>query len=687
MLFKRLIHSITLVLIVGSVVAQIPKKKYKWKAMGPFTTPPSNVDSGDWTSTGMGWIEDVLIADNWYAGSITGGLYYSRNEGNKWKKLDSDSIQMGTLAIEKVGNTIFRATGLTHYDEKFGLGILKSENNGRSWQNTGLTFKPTDLKPVWVLQSLRDSTLIACTPNQIYTSKNFGESWTKTHQLTKGDLRTVVSSADEKVVFAAGSELLLSHDKGLTWETITKRLPIHTNGYRGKAIKDPLQRIAICNDSNTPQRFLAFYSYGREAFIDESSDYGETWTNIHKSSRIRRGDIHHIEIAIPPNNPSTIVLGTYRTYISRDYGKTFKVVTQPEYRSSNFAHDDIRGMHIVSANEFYLATDGGVFQSTDTGHTWVDVSGKGLNAMQIYGISLLQDGRVVVGCQDLGTFVVKSKKDWLNLGDLYGDGGDTYELRESIITQMGGTLRLTNKESLKGLKFIHPPYGGRPFTSTIVPYPGAMDSFFYVGTDLWYNNSSKWTNLTKPLRGGDFKATGFDINLTAPNQLFFAYDQPTWDGKNLKNKFFKSIDTGNTWKDITTKLPILSWRHVKDIATNPQNPNEVYVALGTMDVDVIHKVYKSMDGGDTWENYSRGLTNLECFKIVYIPNSTGKIVSTIDGIYYRNNEMQEWQKMKGRLPNIAIRDFEIDYENRWLYAGTYGNGLWKMKIPKKMLRY
>ena len=49
--------------------------------------------------------------------------------------------------------------------------------------------------------------------------------------------------------------------------------------------------------------------------------------------------------------------------------------------------------------------------------------------------------------------------------------------------------------------------------------------------------------------------------------------------------------------------------------------------------------------------------------------------------------MDKWQLLKGRIPNIAIRDFEFYLEKRVLYAGTYGNGLWKLKLPKKMLKF
>jgi len=41
----------------------------------------------------------------------------------------------------------------------------------------------------------------------------------------------------------------------------------------------------------------------------------------------------------------------------------------------------------------------------------------------------------------------------------------------------------------------------------------------------------------------------------------------------------------------------------------------------------------------------------------------------------------------GKIPPIAIRAFVLDIENKIIMASNYGNGLWKMKIPRRMLRY
>ncbi len=58
-------------------------------------------------------------------------------------------------------------------------------------------------------------------------------------------------------------------------------------------------------------------------------------------------------------------------------------------------------------------------------------------------------------------------------------------------------------------------------------------------------------------------------------------------------------------------------------------------------------------------------------------------MSTVAGFYYRKNTMSSWEQVSGKIPNIETRDFEIDKKGKYLYAGTYGNGVWRLKIPKK----
>jgi photosystem II stability/assembly factor-like uncharacterized protein len=684
MSFRRTSIIVSLFFISQSF-AQIPAKKYKWKQLGPISTTVSLTDSGRWSAVGQGWIEDFIIdKSEWYAGSITGGLYKSTNNGKKWKKIDNDTVQLGTLCLIQVDDTIFRGTGLTHYNEDFGVGLLKSFDKGKTWNETGLKFSKNDRKPLWdIVKSPHNQSMAACTPNNIYVSTSGSNDWKMVHSGKKEEFKVMLYDyAKENVLWAAGNKLLKSNDNGATWINYTDRLSI----VKVDGFSKPLPRVAICQDPNDAKRYLAFYGYSNTGYVDESNDGGDTWNRICKSRNIRRADGHHTEISIAPDNSNYVILGSYRVYLSSDGGKTFKVVTTPAYKSPQFAHDDIRELSVKSTKEIYIATDGGVFVSMDTCKTWQNKSGKGLVSAQIYGLAIQEDKSVIMGCQDMGYFTYQKRK-WKHLGSYYGDGGDAIETSKGTHLILGGRMRLIDINNPKSSKSSNPKDPANPFLAKFYRYPGTLDSFYYLGATCWSYNGEKWDNLSKNQDGKKELVSGFNINSSNPNQLFFAFKSPTWSSKKLKGKFYKSIDGGLTWKDYTSKLPILAWHYITGITSNPSNPKEIVVSLGKMDSDQLHKSYKSIDGGETWINYSEGIPPYETFGIKYIPSSTGIVLSTISGLFYRNSQMDAWQQLTGKIAPIVVRDFEIDIGERTIYAGTYGNGLWKMKIPRKMLRY
>jgi len=663
------------VLLLLTVSAQIPAKRYKWKQVGPISTPKTNGEVGRSTAVGIGWVEDLLItADGWYAGSITGGLFKTTNKGEKWKKVDKDTLQYGTLCLLQVGDTIFRGTGLTHYDDKFGVGLMYSIDRGKNWEHTGLQFKPKDYKPLWDVDAASNGTMLACTPTEIHLSHDGSKTWQNVYKDATCNFREVLID-NKGHMWVCGNRLLYSKD-GQNWQDKTPLLS--TNKTIG--------RISIAQDAQNSNKFIVFYGEGNRGVLDQSYDGGTSWSRLYESRKVSRADVHHTEIKIAPNDSNVIVLGTYRAYISKDAGKSFNIATTPKKYAPNFAHDDIRGIVLDASDNIYLATDGGVFHSTDTGTTWINKSGKGLAITQIFGLGQLSDNSVVIGCQDLGYFHYKDKK-WMHLGHYYGDGGDALETSKGLNVLLGGRMKRIDLDRKGSYISVHPPTRANPFIAKMIPYPNARDTFYYIGKDVWLIANETKVNLSKSIDSKDEIVSGFDVNKKNPKQLLFSYNQPTWNANKLSGKLFKSIDGGKTWTDITKTLPILAWRHITGIVTDPINPRNIVVSLGKIDSREVHKAYKSTDGGQTWSNFSEGLPPYETFGIWHITESTGLLLSSMEGLFYRNANMEKWQKLDGKIPSIPIRDVVIDKKNRKIKAATYGSGLWYLKMPKKMLKY
>lgn len=680
MSYKRLITTLGFATCIVCTQAQ----QYKWTHLGPFETPLSTVDSGYLSPTGMGWIESLWVSEDQQhllAGTITGGLYQSKDAGANWHLISGSGTQYGVLDIMLTKKECWLATGLTHYEEDLGIGVQKANLDSLQWQSGGLNFLPQQRQAIWALELINQKCYLAAGPERIYKTDDRGKSWREVYGRDQMNFRTLLKAKKGKKCFAAGTKLLRSLDAGEHWEDLTERLSLNRS-YTSKP--KIIQRIALCEDPNQKDRFLAAYSYGGYCYVDVSNDGGDSWDQLYRHRKIRRFDIHHAEIAVAPGNSNIVVLGAVKSYLSKDGGKSFEQMTFPIYQSPAFVHDDVRSIYLLDSLNFYLGTDGGVFYSADGGKSWKDLNGKGLCGMMAYGIGKNGD-KLLLGCQDLG-YMEYDHGQWTNLGQMYGDGGEVLQRDDKLYSILGGNLRVNRSSDYRAMRTTYPRTRMHPFTAKLIPEPKTEDGLYYIADHLYHFDGSEWSNLTETIDNKGYKAKAFDINFQRPDQLYFAFDQPTWDHPDFQDKFFRSLNGGKNWENITSQLPILKWRYITSISSHPIRSNEVVVSLGLMDQDEVHKVYRSTDGGESWQNWSEGLPPLETFKIQYIPESeSGVLLSCVDGLYYRNSEMDSWEAVRGEIPRIAIRDFEFDLDLGLLYVATYGNGLWQLELSKDML--
>lgn len=101
--------------------------------------------------------------------------------------------------------------------------------------------------------------------------------------------------------------------------------------------------------------------------------------------------------------------------------------------------------------------------------------------------------------------------------------------------------------------------------------------------------------------------------------IMVAVQGPLWS-KGGERGFYKSIDGGNTWKKT---LGDDEWVGVTDIVVDPRNPDLVYAATWQRHRTVAAYMgggpgtglYKSTDGGDSWEKLIQGLPTSNMGKI------------------------------------------------------------------------
>ena len=115
-----------------SMREQSPVKNMAWRNVGPTIM--------------SGRVVDLAVnpqdPTEFYVGYASGGVWYTKNNGTSFDPvLDSSMTQnVGALAVDWGNNVIWVGTGEVNSSRSSyaGIGLLKSEDHGKSWQNMGL---------------------------------------------------------------------------------------------------------------------------------------------------------------------------------------------------------------------------------------------------------------------------------------------------------------------------------------------------------------------------------------------------------------------------------------------------------------------------------------------------------------------------------------------------------------------
>jgi photosystem II stability/assembly factor-like uncharacterized protein len=668
-------------------------EKCKWKQLGPIYLPQYGVDSGRWSANGMGWIESVAVWEKkpkvMYAGSNTGGLYRTRNGGKRWRFAFDVERVCGVTDIvidEDEHKKIWVATGTTVFDNDWGLGVLYSPNGGKSWEQTALSFTPQEVVPLWCLErsKINSSIFYACSETDIFRTTDSWSTWSKVYDEDKKARvhfrHLVMHNESVGKVIASGDKILVTNDEGKTWIDASPLMSYHK--YKNQRDSLPDRYVVSLNPTNNDQ-VLVLYEYSGYNYIERSNDFGKTWFPIVRNRSFNRVDRNHAELAWHPLDSNIIIVGGVRIYVSKNGGKRFETMSQPVVGAENEMHDDIRDLLVLPNGKIYTGNDGGVGMSSDTGHTWQNVSGKGLTVTQFFDIAV-NNGLVVGGCQDLSSMLYYDG-EWKNTSSIYGDGGNNLIREDGVYVMQSGRIR-KGSFSNKDWETISVPFSPNRFSYPFMNSPFDSGAIWATDHHLWeYNLENKhWKSLSEKVPPIATKIFALDAH--PDGVAFFSKDQPTWDPSKdgLKERLYKGVRVNESfdWEDITSTLGILAWREITSIEINPLNSKEVYIGLyGFDNADRRFKVYKTIDGGANWENISEGLPDVNTFKILCWKNHL--FLATDGGVFHKRSSEKIWRLLDGKMPKGHVTDIEIDESTGSLYASTYGNGLWWTKLPNK----
>ncbi len=149
-------------------------------------------------------------------------------------------------------------------------------------------------------------------------------------------------------------------------------------------------------------------------------------------------------------------------------------------------------------------------------------------------------------------------------------------------------------------RMIGPFRGGR--VNAVTGVPGQPDTFYFgsVGGGVWksLNSGRTWTPIFDANNVASIGAIA--VSPANPNTIYVGTGEPDMrDSIAYGNGVYKSTDAGKTWKH----LDLENTKQIGRIIVDPKNPNTVFVAaLGNAYASNPDRgVYRSQDGGATWQ--------------------------------------------------------------------------------------
>ena len=641
-----------------------------WLALGPFNSS-NTYSSSSLKSSGQGRVNVIAVdpsdSNIYYLGAPAGGIWKSTDTGINWTPLTDYLPQIGVsgIAIHPTNsNIIYIATGDDDAGDSYSVGVWKSIDAGSTWSSTGFMDNPNSMNDIYITPNNTEIILVA-TSNGVYKSTDGGVNWQI--KLTGNIIDLKMKPNDPKVWYAVSNDVFYrSEDGGDNFSTID--LPSLTDS--GRLTMD----VTISNNnyvyvvsSKTSNAFNGVY---------KSIDSGISFIKTNETKDIFQSSQAWYDLALTVSDvdPDIVYVGVLDIWKSTNGGNNFsKLTTWYKPDTDSYTHADIHFLRFIDG-KFFAGTDGGIYVSTNEGVDFTDLS-ENLSISQFYRISVSSQNSSIVagGLQDNGGFSYNGKK-WTNYHG--GDGMEgvidpTNENTQYGFTQYGGSLNRTSNKGASLSLQIDAPSGETGTNDAggewVTPMASDSKGKIFAGySQLYKLANSSWNKVSDHNFGGD-DIDCVEIDPTNDNIIYVS------QAKGL----YKSIDAGVTFIKLS-----YNGQKINSMEISNSDSNVLWIVTNNL-------VYKSVNIKDDNPTFGFVRTNLPSeTKLSIASHQRGDdntvYLGTALGVYYINDNTLGWQVFDNNLPNVAVRDLEINEEDSKLYAGTYGRGIFVSDIPRTL---
>jgi photosystem II stability/assembly factor-like uncharacterized protein len=675
-----------------------------------------------------------------FAGSAAGGLWRTVDGARTWKSCWPKYLNqnIGALAIDAFDSTrVLCATGEANYSSDCypGSGVYVTSDAGFTWvpyltapgggplqeqaraslprRIGAIAFGRDENKQPRVAlgavsydESLPAALYMDRGPDGILPDTSWGIRSYNCHAL-------VFHPTEDNIMYVAieprGAQngIWRSKDYGKTWEHLKHGLPAGEHCGRMSLAISP-------SDPRILYTMISSISHGHSVLgVFRTRDGGDTWHSIGGQHFDTESQLAYNNcIAVHPTHPDFVVCGAVDLHLSTDGGKTWNCITTgqrgspPQRFPANFVHSDHHAIVIDPAGWIYSGNDGGVALSEDGGKTWQDrcngmatsmfyAAGVAQSNSRIYGGGTQDHGTLIAGVPSAPgepvpppeefTRVLSSDGGWIEFdpSDAEHVFGTTTDLEISrhrpgdpwaagpqlagwhSVTIQSDSMTGAEKE-LRGMAVLE-----------IEPGRHKGKKKLWLGTSrLWQTETDgrSWKPVSPTFDGSAISA--IECAPANPQVLYVATSE---------GRIFRSTDSGESWSGNLANAAIPQ-RLITRIGTHPKKASYVVATVaasgvpGTSlegDAPYAH-VFESDDMGVTWRPLD-GLPDVVYNALAFETREPYRLFVGGDSGVWMHDGMR-WASVAGNMPNVVVSDLIFHHDDQYLYAATFGRGMWRLKV-------